>query len=229
MQPELPPQIQSDISSQTPQSTHHNHSISLSATRYIHQIQQHQTAPVTNISFQLPAWINTEIDWKNIYTDDIQKMNLAINLARKNIEYQTGGPFGAAIFNRHTHALISVGMNLVVPQNNSTLHAEIVAIMTAQQRIGSWRLGEDYILCSSASPCAMCLGATLWAGPGKLIAGAEREDVEAIGFKEGPVFSNFYDYLQQQGIEIMLGIQKKEAKAVLETYQKNSGIIYNAT
>jgi tRNA(Arg) A34 adenosine deaminase TadA len=201
----------------------------LSATRYIHQTQTYQTEPATTISFQLPSWVNTEIDWKACYIEDQHKMNVAIELSRKNIEHRTGGPFGAAIFNRQTHELISVGMNLVVLQNNSVLHAEIVAIMTAQQRLGHWRLGENYILCSSASPCMMCLGATLWAGPSKLIAGATKEDVEAIGFKEGPVFSQSYDYLQQQGIETILGFQQKEAKAVLEMYQKNSGTLYNGT
>ena len=62
-------------------------------------------------------------------------------------------------------ALISVGVNSVVRLNNSALHAEMLAIMMAQHRLGSYTLAASssasYDLVSSCDPCAMCLGAVL--------------------------------------------------------------------
>ena len=51
------------------------------------------------------------------------------------------GPFGAAIVEEESGRLVAVGMNQVVPRNNAILHAEIVAFMFAQQRVGSYTLG----------------------------------------------------------------------------------------
>ena len=69
-------------------------------------------------------------------------MRLAIELARQNVLRGTGGPFGAAIFERSTGALLSVGVNSVVRLNNSTLHGEMVAIMMAQHRIALVHAGR---------------------------------------------------------------------------------------
>ncbi|HVG38584.1 MAG TPA: nucleoside deaminase, partial [Pyrinomonadaceae bacterium] len=92
-------------------------------------------------------------------------MGLAIALARENVERGTGGPFGAAVFEAAGGKLIAVGVNLVVPLNNSTLHGEMVAFMMAQHRLASWTLGGEEMprheLFTSCEPCAMCLGATL--------------------------------------------------------------------
>jgi tRNA(Arg) A34 adenosine deaminase TadA len=89
-------------------------------------------------------------------------------MARENVQWNTGGPFGAAVFQMESGKLIAVGMNRVVPLKNSTLHAEMVAFMTAQARLGSHSLGLSELpaheLVTSCDPCAMCLGAVLWSG-----------------------------------------------------------------
>jgi tRNA(Arg) A34 adenosine deaminase TadA len=63
-------------------------------------------------------------------------------MSRRNIEANTGGPFGSAVFERFpdgTAKLISVGCNRVVPCNNSTLHGETVAIQMAERNLGMSR------------------------------------------------------------------------------------------
>src|SRR5687767_14520922 len=117
-------------------------------------------------------------------------MRVAIELARQNVLRSTGGPFGAAIFERSNGALLSVGVNSVVRLNNSTLHAEMLAIMMAEHRIGSYTLAgpsSSYELFSSCDPCAMCLGAVLWSGLKRMVTGADRDDATALSFEEGPV------------------------------------------
>ena len=155
-------------------------------------------------------------------------MRLAIRLARENVERRTGGPFGAAVFEAATGRLIAVGVNSVVPANNSVLHAETVALMMAERRLGSFSLaGAGCELFASCDPCAMCLGAILWSGVRRLVCAADRADAAAIGFEEGPVFPESYAYLERRGITIVSGFLAAEARAVLDLYRDAGGIVYN--
>ncbi len=104
----------------------------------------------------------------------------------------SGGPFGAAIFARGASRPLAVGVNCVERLRNAVLHAEIVALMLAEARLGSYTLrapgAPEYELFTSCAPCAMCLGATLWSGVRRIVCAAGREDAMALGFDEGPVF-----------------------------------------
>ena len=73
----------------------------------------------------------------------------------------------------------------------------------------------------------MCLGAVLWSGVTRLVIAAQREDAERIEFDEGPVFSESYAYLRARGIEIVDGLLRDDARAVLEDYKARGGPIYN--
>lgn len=185
--------------------------------------------PVVHIEY--PAWVDTLVDWERTYANDDEKMRLAIDLSRENVERGTGGPFGAAIVERESGRLISVGMNSVVRLNNCTLHGEMVAFMMAQQRVQSFTLNTPNLavheLITSCEPCAMCLGATLWSGVRRLVSGAAREDASKLKFEEGPVFPESYRYLEDRGIEIVRDVLRPEARAVLELYRAKSGKIYN--
>jgi tRNA(Arg) A34 adenosine deaminase TadA len=179
-----------------------------------------------------PEWIGDTVDWDARYATDEDRMRLAIELARQNVLRGTGGPFGAAIFERSTGALLSVGVNSVVRLNNSTLHGEMLAIMTAQHRIGSYTLAgspeTSYELFSSCDPCAMCLGAVLWSGLRRMVTGADRDDATALSFEEGPVFPESYAYLEERGVTITRGVLRQDAAAVMELYRRQGGKIYNA-
>jgi tRNA(Arg) A34 adenosine deaminase TadA len=73
----------------------------------------------------------------------------------------------------------------------------------------------------------MCLGATLWSGVRRLVFGATRDDAAKLAFDEGPVFPESYRYLEERGIEIVRGMLRDEAAAVLDRYRARSGVIYN--
>ena len=187
------------------------------------------TIPPLQIGY--PDWVESVIDWDRRYPSDEDRMRLAIDLSRENVIRQTGGPFGAAIFERETGALVAVGMNSVVRLNNCTLHGEMVAFMMAQSRLGRFTLrsddGPQYDLATSCEPCAMCLGATLWSGVRRVLCGAHRDDARRLNFEEGPVFPESHQYLEARGIEIVHGVLRDEANAVLELYRTSKGIIYN--
>ena len=185
--------------------------------------------PVVHVEY--PEWVRSAVDWDHAYRTDDDKMRLAITVSRENVDRGTGGPFGAAIFESDSGALVAVGMNSVVRLNNCTLHGEMVAFMMAQQRVGSFTLNSPALpvheLFTSCEPCAMCLGATLWSGVRRVVYGAGREDASRLNFEEGPVFPESYKYLEDRGITIQRNFLRDEARAVLELYRAKSGKIYN--
>jgi tRNA(Arg) A34 adenosine deaminase TadA len=190
---------------------------------------QNSSTPVVHVEY--PDWVAGTIDFTRRYTDDTEKMRLAIEVSRQNVERGSGGPFGAAIFERDSGKLVAVGMNSVVRLNNCTLHGEMVAFMMAQQVVKSFSLSAPTLpvheLFTSCEPCAMCLGATLWSGVKRVVYGAQREDASRLNFEEGPVFPESYKYLEDRGITIVRSLLREEARAVLELYRSKSGKIYN--
>jgi tRNA(Arg) A34 adenosine deaminase TadA len=159
-------------------------------------------------------------------------MRLAIELSRLNVEHGTGGPFGAGIFDLSTNRLVAPGVNLVTTANLSAAHAEVVAIMVAQQVVGHFDLGGQgrppYELVASTEPCAMCFGSVPWSGVRQLVCGARDEDARSIGFDEGPKMSDWVSSLEQRGISVVRDTCRDEAAAVLRNYAESGGEIYNA-
>lgn len=158
-------------------------------------------------------------------------MRLAIALARENVKRQTGGPFGAAVFDEEGR-LVAPGVNVVVTSNCSILHAEMVAIALAQKKLARYDIGDEgrshCTLVASTEPCAMCFGAIPWSGVARLVCGARDEDARRIGFDEGPKLSDWQKALQERGIRVSRDVLREEAVAVLDLYAGLGGPIYNA-
>jgi cytosine/creatinine deaminase len=188
-------------------------------------------APATDLNIGLPEWVGEVVEWERPYETIEERMRLAIRLSRDNVLRGSGGPFGAAVFERGSGALVAVGVNSVERLQNSALHAEMVALMLAEQRVKSYTLHTpdlpDHELVSSCEPCAMCLGAALWGGVRRLVYGADREDALRLHFEEGPVFPASFRYLEQRGIEIIPDLLREEAWEVLALYASRGGLIYN--
>ena len=182
-------------------------------------------------SIQLPQWVYSFTpDSKTIYSTIEERMELAIELAAQNINHD-GGPFGAAVFERQSGKLIAPGINLVMQTNCSVVHAEIVAIVFAQQKVENFDLGTegfpDYELVTSTEPCAMCLGAIPWSGIKSVVCGARDEDARMIGFDEGEKPKQWIVALEDRGIKVTRDICRDKAKAIMQQYVDEGGIIYN--
>jgi len=186
------------------------------------------------VHLTLPAWVHEGVDSARSYPGDEAKVELAVSLSRQNIDAQSGGPFGAAVFGPEDR-LIAVGVNRVLPQSCSLAHAETMAYMLAQQRLQRARLNEDaegrrdgrYTLATSAQPCCQCYGATVWAGVDRLLIGARADDVMALtDFDEGPLPADWAGELAARGIEVVRDLQRAAACAVLRSYGELGGRRY---
>jgi len=184
-------------------------------------------------SIALPAWVEHHLPGPDhIYPEIEDRVELAIELSRLNIEHGTGGPFGAAVFNLQTKKLVAPGVNMVVPSGCSSAHAEVTAITLAQQVAGHYDLGSEWLspceLAVSAEPCVMCFGAIIWSGIRQLAFGARASDACGIGFDEGPKPPEWKKELADRGVTVVQDILRKKASSVLHQYHKRGGDIYNS-
>jgi tRNA(Arg) A34 adenosine deaminase TadA len=184
------------------------------------------------LKFQLPGWFLEHVGSGDIILKtDQDKMRFVIELSLLNIKHKTGGPFGAGVFDGQGK-LIAPGVNLVESQKCSILHAEIVALASAQKILNHFDLGMGgklkYELVSTTQPCAMCYGAIPWSGVSRLVCGARDEDARSIGFDEGPKLKDWVGELEKRGIVVQRDILRDEAAAVLRQYADDGGTIYNA-
>lgn len=187
---------------------------------------------VVDISFSLPEWLG---DYQQSYIDSQSleaQMDFVIEASRLNIEYKTGGPFAAGVFEIDTGRLMALGVNLVTSQGLSILHAEMVAISLAQRKRGTYDLGQQsqsaLSLVATTEPCTMCFGAIPWSGIRRVVTGAADQDARAIGFDEGPKPADWIKALRDRHIEVVTDVHRAQAAAVLEMYIRQGGHIYNS-
>lgn len=185
------------------------------------------------LELALPKWLEDYVERSGVIYPTVEdRMRLVVELSRMNVRQQTGGPFGAAVFVQETGELLAPGVNLVTTANCSVAHAEIVALVLAQQSIESFDLGGPgqpvCELVSSTEPCAMCLGATPWSGVRSLVTGARGEDAEDIGFDEGLKPDGWGQALTETGIIVTRDVLRADAVAVLREYADSGGEIYSS-
>ncbi|NLW84878.1 MAG: nucleoside deaminase [Phycisphaerae bacterium] len=183
----------------------------------------------SNIIIAVPRWLRAvEAAQAGTFPSVEARVALAVELAQRNIDQGTGGPFGAAVFDLTTHTLVAAGVNLVTSAACSIAHAEMIALARAQQRLKTWDLSavDRFELATSCAPCAMCLGAMPWSGVCALACGARDEDARAIGFDEGAKPADWAGELEKRGITVTQDILRERAAAVLRAYAAAGGKIY---
>jgi tRNA(Arg) A34 adenosine deaminase TadA len=186
------------------------------------------------VHLTLPAWVHEFVDTARSYDSDAEKVALAIALSVRNVEADSGGPFGAAVFGADHHTT-AAGVNRVLPHSCSVAHAEMMAYMLAQQRTQRARLNRDeqdapcgpIVLATSSQPCCQCYGATIWAGIDRLLIGARAEDVMALTeFDEGPLPADWIGELERRGIAVTRDIERDAACDALRAYSARGGSRY---
>ena len=186
-----------------------------------------------SLTLSLPEWIDDFLKkYQFPLVSNEERMRFVLKLTLQNIEKTTGGPFGAAVFERESGQLVSVGVNVVLNQGCSAAHAEMMAIMLAQKELGTHDLGiadlPEFQLVTSGKMCAMCLGSVVWSGVREVLASAQPEDVENIvGFDEGPAPADYDQQLEKRGISIIPSFLRKEGCEVLQRYVDLEGVVYN--
>ena len=125
---------------------------------------------------------------ESVSPQDRAFMEQAIELSIANID-KGGGPFGAVIVKEGR--VVATGANRVVPNNDPTAHAEVVAIRNACRELETFDLSGCTVY-SSCEPCPMCLSALYWAGVERICYANTKRDAAAIDFDD----SFIYDQLR---------------------------------
>ena len=188
------------------------------------------------LKLTLPAWAAAELPAlrarRLAALED--RMRLVIELARRNFQHDTGGPFAAAVFDDDDGGrLVSIGVNRVVPMRCSSAHAEVMALSLAQQVTGTHDLGgagqPRHQLVVNWCPCAMCCGAVVWSGIRALvIAGSGAELEQITGFDEGPIHPDWAGELGRRGVAVDDGVLRAETLAMFRDFAASGRPVYNA-
>lgn len=113
-----------------------------------------------------------------------QALDLAVQSVRTG-----GGPFGAVIV--QNGEVVATGMNRVTVIQDPSAHAEVQAIRSACQTLGSFSLA-DCELYASCEPCPMCAATSFWARLPRVWFAATREDAAAAGFDDAALYELFH-------------------------------------
>ena len=116
-------------------------------------------------------------------------------------------PVGCVIVNNND--IISRSSNMVELLNDSTAHAELIAITSAQNSLNSKNL-DNCILYTTLEPCIMCYGAIYWS---KINTVVYATSDKKRGFSRHSIETD-------RKINIMSGYMAKESKELLDSFFK---------
>lgn len=184
-------------------------------------------------TLDMPDWAEAELAKLPTHVATVaERMSIVNHFAALNVQYDTGGPFAAGIFEKESGKLIVIGVNRVVPKNCSPAHAEVMTIALAQNKLNTFDLGgpgqPEHQMVVNWRPCAMCYGAVVWSGIRSLaIAGSGPELEDITGFDEGPIHPEWQKELEKRGIEVINGINTDESIGVFRQFAATGRVVYN--
>ena len=122
-------------------------------------------------------------------------------------------PVGAVIVK--DGKIIARGHNLKETKEDTTKHAEIIAIQKASKKLSEWRL-IDCEMYVTLEPCAMWAGAIINSRIKKVYIGTMDEKTGAVG----SVLNLFEDFTFNHKVEVEKGILQEECKNMLKQFFK---------
>ena len=134
-------------------------------------------------------------------------MKMALKEAERAFE-EDEVPVGAVVV--INNKIISRGYNMVEKLKDPTAHAEIIALTSAFNSIGSKYL-PDATLYVTVEPCLMCAGALHWSKVGKIVWGAT--DVKNGHHIYTDDRNPFHPKTQ-----VLTGLLAEEAAALMKTF-----------
>lgn len=149
-------------------------------------------------------------------------MKLGVEEARRTMNENKGGPFGAVITDLDGN-VISVASNLVLEKHDPTAHAEVEAIRLAGEKLGTHDL-SNCILYATGYPCPMCLSAIIWANIKKVYYGTNLKEAEDIGFRDDFI----YNYLKNKDESVLelKCLDHDECISLFNEYKEKNKEIY---
>jgi tRNA(adenine34) deaminase len=120
-------------------------------------------------------------------------------------------PVGAVVVKENK--IIGRGHNQVEKLKDPTAHAEMIALTSASNHIGNWRLNECFIYVT-LEPCLMCTGALLASRINELYFAAFDSKFGACG----SVYNLAEDGKTNHKIKVFSGIYAEESKKLLQDF-----------
>lgn len=143
-------------------------------------------------------------------SSDTHYMHLALEKARAAAAVGEV-PVGAVLV--RAQAIIAAGHNAPISSHDPTAHAEITALRTGAQLLGSYRL-TDTTLYVTLEPCVMCAAAMVHARVRRLVFGAW--DPRAGG--AGSVINVFALPGLNHRVDVFGGVLMEECAALLKDF-----------
>ncbi|MEM9374394.1 MAG: nucleoside deaminase [Planctomycetota bacterium] len=109
---------------------------------------------------------------------DLVMMDRAIQLAR-HAESLGEVPIGAVVYETESGKVLGEGFNSRETEKDPCGHAELIAVRSACERIGDWRLNHCSLVVT-LEPCPMCAGAIVNARVGRVLYGADDPKAGAV-------------------------------------------------
>jgi tRNA(adenine34) deaminase len=130
-------------------------------------------------------------------------------------------PIGAIIVMQEK--IIARGYNQVEKLNDSTAHAEIIALTSAYNYLGAKYLPEATLFVT-IEPCLMCAGALYWSKIGKVVYASEDEKNGAhaliLSIPEAIGRERIIKKIFHPKTEIISGVYKDECAALIKQFFK---------
>ena len=111
--------------------------------------------------------------------------------------------------------IIARAHNIKEEKQDTTKHAEIIAIQKASKKLETWRL-NDCEMYVTLEPCAMCAGAIIQARLKKLYIGTMDPKTGACG----SVLNLLKDFKFNHNVELETGILKDNCEQILKNFFK---------
>jgi len=144
---------------------------------------------------------------------DAYWMQQALTLARK-AEEAGEVPVGALII--RDGELIAEGWNRPISSHDATAHAEIMALRSAGEKLGNYRL-LDTELFVTLEPCPMCVGAILHARVKRVVFAASDPKTGALGGAYNLLEAGSHNHV----FEVESGVLADEAREILQSFFKS--------
>lgn len=120
-------------------------------------------------------------------------------------------PVGAVVV--HENRIVGRGYNQVEMLQDSTAHAEMIAISAACSTLQNKYL-EDCTLYVTLEPCPMCAGALVWSKLKRVVFGTMDEKAGACG----SVFNISSNNKLNHSVEVIQGVMEADCKFLLQEF-----------
>lgn len=137
-------------------------------------------------------------------------MRIALLEATKALEYREV-PIGAIIVK--DNKIIGRGFNLKETRQDTTCHAEIIAIKEASKNIGNWRLTGS-TLYTTIEPCPMCAGAIVNSRIDRIVIGARDPKSGSCGTLINILKPDIFNH----NVEVNFGVLENECSNIISDF-----------